>query len=100
MGIVAFNGLIIPVMSLSAGWLTSILIISFIGFVTYYTAALIITHLGIAKAMKGSILAHFNNNYSYMRTYGFINWFSFIPIIFLLYNFVVLEIQGIIGDKS
>ena len=99
-GMIVYNGLVLPVMGISAGWIPSIWVNIFVGFISYYTASLIITHLGIAKSMKDSILNHFDDNYSYMRAYGFINWLSFIPLIFLNFNFVALEIQGMLGYKS
>ena len=95
-----YNGLILPVMGLNAGWLTSILVNLSVGFISYYTASLIITHLGRGKNMKESILSHFDGNYKYMIAYGIINWLSFLPIIFLNFSFICLQIQRMLGYAS
>ena len=83
-------GLIVPIMGISAGYITSILITLSIGFVSYYTASLILVHLGKSRNMKESVLAHFNQDYRYMIAYSIINWLSFIPILFLFFDFVCL----------
>ena len=89
---IVYNGLVLPIMGLHAGWFTSIWVNLLVGFLSYYTASLIITHLGKALNMKESILAHFNENYTYMRAYGFINWLSFIPLIFINFTFICIQI--------
>ena len=97
---IVYNGLVLPLMGLNAGWITSIWVNLLIGFLSYYTASLIITHLGKAKRMKDSVLAHFNGNYTYMRAYGFINWLSFVPLVFLNFNFIILEFESLIGYRG
>ena len=85
-----YNGLVLPVMGLTAGYITSIWVNLLVGFISYYTASLIITHLGKGKNMKESVLAHFKGDYKYMMAYSIINWLSFVPLIFLNFNFVCL----------
>ena len=99
-GMTAFNHLILPVMGLTAGYITSIQVNLLVGYSSYYTASLIISHLGKSKNMKESILSHFNGDYRYMVGYGIINWLSFLPIIFTFFNFSCLEIQGMLGYPS
>ena len=99
-GLIAFNGVVIPIMALSAGYLTSLLVNLGIGFITYYTASLILVHLGKGRNIKESILAHFDGNYNYMMGYGFVNWLSFMPLIIITFNFICLEIQGLLGYPS
>lgn len=99
-GLIAFCGLIIPMMGLSAGYLTSLLVILLIGFCSYYTASLILVHLGRSRNIKESILAHFDGNYNYMIGYGFVNWLSFLPLLIITFNFICLEVQGLLGYPS
>ena len=51
--------LILPVISISAGYVTSIWVTTSVGLATYYTADLIVLHLGKGRSIKESILAHF-----------------------------------------
>ena len=51
-GMTGFNGLILPVMGLTSGYITSIWVNLLVGYISYYTASLIITHLGKSKNMK------------------------------------------------
>ena len=99
-GMTGFNGLILPVMGLTSGYITSIWVNLLVGYISYYTASLIITHLGRSKNMKESILAHYSGDYRYMMGYGIINWLSFLPFMFLFFNFICLEIQGMLGYPS
>lgn len=87
-------------MALNTGYLTSLLVVLVIGFISYYTASLILVHLGRGRNMKESILAHFDGNYNYMTGYGFINWLSFMPLIIIIFNFICLEVQGLLGYPS
>lgn len=99
-GLVAFSGVLIPPMALNAGYITSLLVDLLIGFISYYTASLILVHLGRGRNIKESLLAHFDGNYNYMTGYGFVNWLSFLPLIIIIFNFICLEVQGLIGYPS
>ena len=44
--------MVIPIVGLTTGWLTTIWINAAVAFILYYTASLIITHLGQGKGMK------------------------------------------------
>ena len=97
---IVFNGLVLPVMGLTAGYITSTWVVLLTGYISYYTASLIVTHLGKARNMKESILAHFKEDYKYMTVYSIINWMSFVPLIFINFSFICLEIEGILGYHS
>ena len=86
-GMIAFSGLLVPVLGLQAGYITSSCLLLLISFISYYTAYLIILHLGKAKSMKKSVLAHFGNDYKYMTLYSTINWISLVPLNMLIFNF-------------
>ena len=99
-GMLGPSSLILPVSGLAAGWFTSTWTLLLVGFLLYYTAHLIITHLGKSPNIKYSILAHFNNNYTYMSIYSIIIWLSFVPFVVLIFNLICLEIVGLIGYRS
>ena len=99
-GMLASSTLMMPSVGLASGWLTSSWTCLAMGYMLYYTAALIITHLGKAINMKYSILAHFNNNYKYMSAYGFIIWLSFVPFTVGGFNMLCSEINGLVGYQS
>jgi len=99
-GMVGTSCMVIPIVDLTTGWLTTIWVNIVVAFFLYYTASLIITHLGIGKGMRDSILAHFNNNYKYLSAYGIIIWFSFVPFIFLSTRIICLELQQYFGWNS
>jgi hypothetical protein len=99
-GMLGGSALFLPVAGLAAGWFTSLWTLFLVGFLLYYTAALIITHLGKAINMKYAVLAHFNNNYNYVSAYGIIIWISFIPFIVLQLQMICLEVEAMVGYKS
>ena len=51
-GMVGSSCLILHIISLTAGWLTTIWVCLLTGYVSYYTAYLIVVHLGKAKNIK------------------------------------------------
>ena len=51
-GMVGSSCLILPIIGLTAGWLTTIWVCLLTGYVSYYTAYLIVVHLGKAKNIK------------------------------------------------
>jgi hypothetical protein len=99
-GMVGTSCMVIPLVGLTTGWLTTLWINAVVAFFLYYTASLIITHLGKGKGMKDSILSHFNNDYKYISAYGFIIWLSFVPFIFLSTRIICLELQRYLGWGS
>jgi hypothetical protein len=99
-GMLGGSALVLPVAGLAAGWFTSLWTLVLVGSLLYYTAALIITHLGKATNIKYAVLAHFNNNYSYVSAYGIIIWISFVPFIVLQLELICMEIEALFGYKS
>ena len=79
-------------MGITAGSWTTVWVSLLVGYLLYYTAYLIITHLGVGQGMKDCILSHFGNDYFYMRGYSFIIWLSFIPYLFLRFKVTCLEL--------
>ena len=58
-GMVGSSCLVLHVIGITAGYLTTLWVCLLVGYLSYYTAYLIIVHLGKAKSIKESILAHF-----------------------------------------
>lgn len=96
-GMVGTSCMVIPIMGLTVGWLSTLLTNVAVAFTLYYTASLIVTHLGRAKSMKESILAHFKQDHKYLVGYGIIIWISFVPFLLLMVRIVCLEIQRYTG---
>jgi len=89
-GMLGTSLLVVPIMGIKAGSLTTIWVSILVGYCLYYTAYLIIAHLGRSKGMKSCILAHFQNDYFYMSGYGSVIWISFIPYLFLRFKVTCL----------
>lgn len=99
-GMIGVNCLVLPTMGLSAGYLNIIWTCALMGFVCYYMAVLLVTHMGKANNIKESILGHFNGDYRFMAGYSVINYLAFIPAIFQIFRIVCLQIEGLIGYHS
>lgn len=67
------------------------------GLISYFTAYLIILHLGKGRNIKDCVMAHFNHDYRYMVGYSFFIWFSFVPIFMIYFRLVCLQIEGLMG---
>ena len=67
---------VLPLLGLSAGWFTSIWTSMLVGFVSYYTGSLIVTHLGKGHTVKECLLEHTSHDYNYLRAYCGIIWFN------------------------
>jgi amino acid permease len=95
-GMIGGTILILPILGLSAGYLTSWLMCLFIGTISCYTAYLIILHLGKSPNIKECILAHFGQDYRYVKAYSFCMWFSFVPYFIIYFRLICLQLEGII----
>jgi amino acid permease len=91
-GMVGGTILVLPIVGLSTGYLTTIIICLMLGFISYYTAHLIVVHLGKAKNMTECILNHFDQNYKYMIAYAIIVFCGQIPTIIMYFNLICLHL--------
>lgn len=96
-GMIGSTILILPLIGIETGYITTLIVCLSTGGVCYYTGNLIVVHLGKAKNIKESILHHFDQNYYYMMAYAFIIWCSEIPILAMYFNLICLQIEGLIG---
>jgi len=91
-GMLGVSCMILPTLGIIAGYLPSVWVTIIVGYLLYYTAQIIVTHLGQAKDIKHSILAHFKNDYRYMIGYSMIIWFSMIPILLTVFQTACYQI--------
>jgi amino acid permease len=99
-GMVGGTILVLPIIGMSTGYLTTVLVSSILGFISYYTGNLVVVHLGKAKNMTESILNHFDQNYSYMTIYAFIIFCGQIPSLIIYFNLICPQLEGLIGYQS
>ena len=83
---------VLPQLGLTAGWLTSLWVCLLTGFISFYTARLIVTHLGKGSSIKECILGHFGNDYKYMRIYGAFIWFNFIVQLVIYFKIICIQV--------
>jgi amino acid permease len=96
-GMVGGTILVLPIIGMSTGYLTTVLVSSLLGFLSYYTGNIVVVHLGKAKNMTSTILNHFDQNYSYMTIYAFIIFCGQIPTLMVYFNLICLQLEGLIG---
>lgn len=99
-GMIGSGFLILPVVGISAGWFTTIWVTILVGYMAYYTAYLVVVHLGKARNIKDSFLAHFKYDYIYVRGYSFLIWLSFIPFLLGYFRLICMQIIGLLGYSS
>ena len=99
-GMIGITALMLPVIGLTTGYITTIWVTLIIGFISYYTAYLIVLHLGNAKNIKESILAHLNNDYRFMRVYSFFVWLGLVPTFIGFFKVACMQILGLMGFHS
>jgi amino acid permease len=90
-GMIGGTILVLPLLGIRTGYLMTFIVCMVLGFLSYYTAYLIVTHLGKGRHIKDSILSHFNNDYRYMTGYSFFMWFSFIPVFLTYFRLICLQ---------
>lgn len=96
-GMIGGGIILLPLMSMHSGYVTTIIICLVTGYICYYTAKLLVIHLGKEKDIRRAILVHFNYDKKYLKGYSFIIWLSFIPCFFSYFRVINLQIQGLLG---
>lgn len=84
--------LVLPVLGLSSGYISSSLLCMTMGFITFYTCWLLIMHVGKNGSIKEGILYHFDHNYTYLTVYSCMVWVNVIPILLIYFRLIVLQI--------
>ena len=92
--------LVLPVMAMTAGYLTTAFLAILFGALTYYTARLLVVHIGEEKVPHMFILHHFDKDYRYLIFLNFIVWVGYIPIFIIFLKIIVINVEGILGYHS
>ena len=99
-GMIGGTCLVLPQLGIQTGFITILWVALVTATISYYTARLIITHLGKGSQIKDCIMSHFKNDYRYMRAYSFFMWFSFVPLLVIYFRIICLQIEGLLGYNS
>jgi amino acid permease len=83
-GMIGGSILVLPLVSLQAGWVYSIFVILVTGVFSYYSCYLSIIHLGDQKDLDHALLRHFNGSKFLKIFYDFCVW-SGILLLLTLY---------------
>lgn len=92
--------LVIPILSLNAGYLDWGLGGTLLCCITAYTALLLVRHLGKAPNIKFLILAHFKGDRFYTSAYNIVIWFSFMAAEIIYFKLFCIQIQSLFGWKE
>jgi amino acid permease len=91
-GMIGGTCLSLPLIGLKTGSITTIIVCIVTGFISYYTAYLIVLHLGKGRQIRDCVLSHFNNDYRYMTGYSFFIWISFMPVMLIYFRIICLQV--------
>ncbi len=89
--------LVIPILAMNSGYLDWIIGCLVICCITFYTAYLLVHHLGKAKNIKYLILNHFGNDNTYTIIYNIVIWFSFATAMITYFQLFCVMIKGLFG---
>jgi hypothetical protein len=87
--------LILPTLSLNAGYLDWIFGCLILFIITTYTASLLVKHLGKAPNIKYLILHHFKGDHFYTTIYNIVIWFSFMGALIIYFKLFCGQIEGL-----
>lgn len=94
------GSMVAPLVGIQTGYITIIIVCCTIGFVSHYTASLIIRHLGKCKNVSNCFLRHFDYDHRYMTAYSFILWLGTTPTLIIYFKIICLQVEGLIGNHS
>jgi hypothetical protein len=95
-GMIGGSILVLPLVSLQAGWLESILVILFTGVFSYYSCYLSILHLGDQVDLDHALLRHFNGSKFLKVFYDFCVWSGILLLLTLYFELIVIQWEGLI----
>lgn len=90
--------LVIPILSLKAGYADWLIGCVLLGCISTYTAYLLTRHLGKAPNIKHLILNHFKGDHFYTTLYNIVIWFSFMGAELIYFQLFCIQIRGLFGD--
>jgi hypothetical protein len=88
---------LLPVIGIKSGYITTLIVSLIIGYINYYTAQLIVMHLGKEKDIRKAVLVHFDYDRKYVKIYSFFIWLSFLPCFCVNFKVICLQIEGLMG---
>lgn len=91
-GMIGGTILVLPLVGLQAGYVNIALICLVMGMIEFYIVYLIVLHLGKSNSLKECILAHFGNDYWYVKANSFLIWLGFAPLFFIYFRLIVLQL--------
>jgi hypothetical protein len=87
--------LMLPILSMKAGYLDWGFACIILCMVCMYTAYLLVKHLGKAKNIKYLILGHFKGDRLYTTIYNIVIWFSFMSSQIIYFKLFCIQIEGL-----
>ena len=84
--------LVLPQIGITTGWITTIWVCLICGLIAFYTARLMILHLGKGRHIRDMLMSHFKNDVFYLKGYGFIMWLSLIFVLIIYFQIICLQI--------
>jgi len=88
--------LILPVLTLNAGYIFSLIVLAVIGALSYYSSYLCVLHMGDQPDLDYAILRHFNGNKAIKILYDLCVWSNLILIDMLYFELIVIQWIGLI----
>lgn len=92
--------LVLPILALHAGYVNMTVICFIMGMMSYYTAYLIISHVGVSKDIQVSILAHFAHNTTILKMYNVLICLNIAGTSIVYFQLIVMQISGLFGYKD
>jgi len=99
-GMIGGTILLLPLLGIKTGYISSPIICLVVGLIQFYACYLLVLHIGKSKSFKESVLAHSQNNYTYVKIYSFMFWIYFVPLFFIYFRLIVLQFQGLFGESA
>lgn len=92
--------LVLPLLGIQTGYITTIIVSFVVGYISYYTALIYIVHLGKEKDIRQALLVHFSFDEKYLKIFSFCLWLGFLPFFWEYFRLICLQIQGLTGSTS
>ena len=94
-GMIGGSILVLPLVALEAGWISSIFIIFVTGFFSYYSCYLSMAHLGDQEDLDSALLRHFNGSKCLKTFYDFCVWAGVTLLLNLYFDLIVIQWEGL-----
>ena len=88
--------LVLPILSMEGGLITSALIIFITGFFSFYSCYLCVLHLGEHSDLDKALVAHFNGSKVVKIIYDILVFISMTVLLILYFNLIVQQWEGLL----